>query len=89
MKLEPYGSRIIVKQFEDEMQGRIIIPDEAKKASLRAIVVENGEDCEWVKKGDTIIVGRYAKFALPLRGQEYLDMFVMNEDDILARIEGE
>ena len=90
MKLEPYGRRLIAKQFEDDKIGSIYIPETAKKASLRATVVWIGEDCTWVNPGDTILFGRYAKFDIPLKGDEWRDYFIMNEDDILARTtEGE
>ena len=85
MWLEPYGRRIIAKQTDNDKEGLIIVPDYAKKASLRATVIAIGPDCEWVEEGDVIFFGRYAKFDLPLRGAEYQDHFIMNEDDIILR----
>ena len=89
MKLTPMGTRLIAKQFDDDKVGSIIVPDMAKKVSLRATVVAIGEDCDWVKAGDTILFGRYARFDIPLRGEEWKDHFIMNEEDILCKIEGE
>lgn len=86
MKLEPMGSRLIAKQFDDDKVGSIYVPETAQKASLRATVVATGPDCEFVTNGDIIIFGRYAKFDIPLRGEEWRDHFVMNEDDILCKI---
>jgi len=85
MWLEPYGSRLIAKQTDDDKVGMIYVPDHAKKGSLRATVMEIGPECDWVKPGDVIYFGTYAKFNLPLRGEEWRDFFIMNEDDILLR----
>ena len=90
MKFEPYGSRLIAKQTDDDKIGEIIISEYSKKGSLRATVIYIGPDCTWVKPGDTIYFGTYAKFDLPIRGEEYRDWFIMNEDDILLKLhEGE
>jgi len=89
MELKPYGSRVLAKQFDDDMVGSLYVPDHAKKGSLRATVVGIGDECEWAVPGDKIIVGLYAKFDVPLRGEEWRDHFILNEADILARIEGE
>jgi co-chaperonin GroES (HSP10) len=62
------------------------VPDYAKAGSLRATVIAAGADCVWVEVGDTILFGRYAKFDVPLRGEEWRDHFIMNEDDILAKV---
>lgn len=86
MKFEPMGTRILARQFDDDKIGEIIVPDQAKKVSLRATVIAVGPDVTWVDVGDTIIFGRYARFDLPLRDQKYKDWFVMNEEDIILRI---
>ena len=86
MKLEPLRSRLVAKQFDDDKIGSIYIPDAAKQTSLRATVIACGPDCIYVKVGDTILFGRYAKFDVPLRGDEWRDHFIMNEDDILCKI---
>ena len=89
MKLEPLYSRLVAKQFDDDKIGSIIVPEMAKQASLRATVIAVGRGCDTVKAGDTILVGRYAKFDVPLRGSEWKDCFLMNEDDVLCRIHKE
>jgi len=85
MKFEPYGSRLIAKQTDDDKVGAIIVPEYSKKGSLRATVKYIGPDCTWVKPGDIIYFGMYARFDLPIRGEEYRDWFIMNEDDILLK----
>ena len=90
MKFEPYGNRLIAKQTDDDKIGEIIISDYSKKGSLRATVKYIGEDVTFVKPGDTIFFGRYAKFDMPMREEEYRNWFIMNEDDILLKLhEGE
>ena len=86
MKLEPMGKRLIAKQFEDDKIGELYVPDTVKKVSLRATVVAVGPDVIWVEVGDKILFGRYAKFDIPLRGDEFKDHFIMNEVDLLAKI---
>ena len=48
-----------------------------------------GPDCTSIKVGDTILFGRYGKFDIPLRGEEFKDHFIINEPDIIAKIKGE
>ena len=86
MHLEPLRSRLVAKQFDDDRVGSIYIPESAKRVSLRATVIAIGPECVNVSVGDTILFGRYAKFDVPLRGEEWKDHFIMNEDDILCKI---
>ena len=86
MRLEPLFNRVIAKQFDDDKIGSIYVPEHAKQGSLRATVVAIGKDCDWVEVGDTILIGRYAKFDVPLRGEDWRNHFVMNEDDVLCII---
>ena len=84
MIIKPVFTRILAKQYDDDKVGQIYIPEKAKEASLRATVLEIGEDVTRVAPGDRIIVGKYAKFQVPLRDAEFNDTFIMNEADILA-----
>lgn len=85
MRLEPFGQRIVVKRLTKDQVGSIIMPESVKKTSLEGEVVETGKECEFVKTGDKIIFGRYSGFELPLDG-DYKGCLVMNEEDILARM---
>lgn len=89
MKLRPMGDRLIAKQFDDDRIGSIIIPDSSKKTSLRATVISAGPQCDFVKVGDTILFGRFARFDLPLRDEKWKDCFIMNEADVLCILEDE
>ncbi len=89
MTLVPFGQRVLVKRHADDTigPGKIIMRAETeKKTSLEGHVIAIGPDCEWVKKGDHIIFGRYAPFELPIRDAEYKEILIMNEPDILARV---
>ena len=92
MELEPHGYRILAKRVSDEKLGEIFIPETTKKVSLRGTVIAIGDLCEWINVGDDIFFGRYAPFELPtryyddLRGNEFGEILIMNEEDVLCRI---
>ena len=95
MSLRPLQDRIIVKRLKEEetTKGGIIIPDSAKEKPIQGqiIAVGNGRVLEDgkvraldVKKGDTVIFGKYAGTEVKLDGEEHL---ILREEDILAVIE--
>ncbi len=92
MKLRPLHDRVIVKRMEEETTspGGIVIPDSAAEKPSRGeiVAVGNGKVLESgevraldVKKGDTILFGKYSGTEVKVDGDEYL---VMREDDIMA-----
>lgn len=87
MKLKPINDRVVVKPApaEDKTKGGIIIPDTAKEKPQRGKVVAAGpgKDGEklTVKKGDTVLYGKYAGQELHYDGD---DLLIMREDDILV-----
>jgi chaperonin GroES len=96
MKLRPLHDRVIVKRVEEEKlsAGGIVIPDSATEKPIRGKVLsvgngkilENGETRALdVKKGDTVLFGKYSGTEVKVDGEELL---VMREDDIMAVIEG-
>ena len=90
MKLKPFGQRVLVKRHADDTIGpsHIIVRAETeKKTSLEGHVIGVGPDCVWVKEGEHIIFGRYAPFELPVRDEEYKEILIMNEEDILCKVE--
>jgi len=95
MKVRPLADRILVKREEpDEMvRGGIIIPDTAKEKPQEGRVVAVGpgrldDDGKRipleVKKGDRILMGKYAGTEVKIDGEEHI---IMREDDVLAVIE--
>ena len=96
MKLRPLHDRVIVKRVEEEKlsAGGIVIPDSATEKPIRGKVLsvgngkilENGETRPLdVKKGDTVLFGKYSGTEVKVDGEELL---VMREDDIMAVVEG-
>ena len=95
MKVRPLADRILVKREEpsETVRGGIIIPDTAKEKPQEAKVVAVGpgkvDDAGKrtpleLKKGDRILVGKYAGTEVKSDGVEHL---IMREDDVLAVIE--
>jgi chaperonin GroES len=95
MKLRPLHDRVIVKRVEEEKlsAGGIVIPDSATEKPIRGKVLsvgngkilDNGETRKLdVKKGDTVLFGKYSGTEVKVDGEELL---VMREDDIMAVIE--
>jgi chaperonin GroES len=94
MKVKPLADRILVRRIEEGevRKGGIIIPDTAKEKPQEAEVVavgpgalnEEGKRMEMeVKKGDRILIGKYAGTEVKIDGKEYI---IMREDEVLAII---
>lgn len=96
MTIKPLGDRILVKRLEEEVQkkGGIIIPDTAKEKPQRGEVVAVGPGkvtdegkrvAMELKKGDKVLIGKYAGTDVTIDDQEYV---IMREEDVLAVLEG-
>jgi len=94
MNVKPLADRIIIRPLEAEQKtaGGIIIPDAAKEKPQRGEVIavgpgkvaDNGQKVEMaVKKGDTVLYGKYSGTEVQIEGSDYL---IMRESDILALI---
>lgn len=94
MKIKPLGDRILVLRIEDAevKKGGIINPDTAKEKPMQAKVIEVGtgkrdEDGKLipfeVKKGDTVLIGKYAGTEVTISDKEHL---ILREEDVLAVI---
>lgn len=95
MKIRPLHDRIIVQRTEEAEQriGGIIIPDTAKEKPQQGKVIAVGggkkkDDGKVVpmdvKKGDSILFGKYSGQEIKIEGEEYL---IMREEEVLAVIE--
>lgn len=95
MKIKPLADRILVKREEpsETVRGGIIIPDTAKEKPQEGRVVaagpgrldESGKRVKLeVKKGDLILMGKYAGTEVKLDGEEHI---ILREEDVLAIIE--
>jgi chaperonin GroES len=95
MKVRPLYDRILVKRIEQQEQkrGGIIIPDTAKEKPMEAKVAavgegkfdDNGKRIPLdVKKGDRILIGKYAGTEIKIEDEELL---ILREDEVLAIVE--
>jgi chaperonin GroES len=95
MNIRPLHDRILIKRLEDEdkSKGGIIIPDSAKEKPIQGKVIAVGKGKILksgdvipldVKKGDKVLVGKYAGTEVKIDGEEHL---IMREDDILAVVQ--
>ncbi|MEO0107736.1 MAG: co-chaperone GroES [candidate division WOR-3 bacterium] len=95
MKIKPLGDRILVERLEETevRKGGIIIPDTAKEKPQQGKVLavgpgkfdDKGNRVPMeVKKGDTILFGKYSGNEIKIDDKEYL---IMREDDVLGIVE--
>ncbi len=95
MAIRPLGDRLLVKRVKEEEKtsGGIIIPDSAKEKPIEGKVVsvgngKRGDDGKRValevKKGDTVLFGKYAGTEVKIEGEEHL---ILREDDVLGVVE--
>ena len=89
--LKPLGSRVIIKMIESEetTKSGIILAGNATEKPQIAEVVEVGSGAEvdgklekmLVKKGDKVVVNKYAGTEVKYEGENYI---IVKQDDILA-----
>ena len=86
-QITPLHDRVVIKPApaEEKTAGGIIIPDTAKEKPQRGTVVAAGpgkkDEPVTVKKGDTVLYGKYSGTEVTLAGQ---DLLILREGDILA-----
>lgn len=95
MNIRPLHDRVVIKRLDEERTsaGGIVIPDSATEKPVRGTVVAVGNGKMLadgkvvplaVKKGDTVVFGKYAGTEIKLNGEEVI---VMREEDIMGIIE--
>ena len=95
LNIRPLYDRIVVRRVDpkEQMRGGIIIPDTAKEKPQEASVIavgdgkysEDGKRMKLdVKKGDTVLIGKYSGTEIKLNGQEYT---IIREDEVLGIVE--
>lgn len=96
MKFRPLHDRVVVKRVENETKtaGGIIIPDTAAEKPQQGEILavgpgardENGKLAPIdVKKGDTVLFGKWSGTEVKIDGQ---DLLIMKESDIMGVVEG-
>ena len=92
MAIQPLGDRVLLQVLEakEKTKGGIVLPDSAKEkpqeGKIMAVgagrVSEDGKTTPLqVKKGDTVLFGKYSGTELEVDGEEYL---MVKEEDILG-----
>ena len=95
MKIRPLHDRVMVRRVDEDERssGGIIIPDTAKEKPMQGKVVAAGSGARDdngkvmpldVKKGDTILFGKWSGTEVTVEGEELL---IMKESDIMGIIE--
>ncbi len=89
--IQPLGDRVVVsaQAAEEKTASGLFIPDTAKEKPQKGTIiaagpgrVENGTKIDMtVKKGDTVLYGKYSGTEISLDDEEYL---IMRETDILG-----
>ena len=85
MKLKVSGTRVLAKPFKakTEIEG-ILLPQMAKKNPPKYEIIDVGEQVEYYKVGDNILLGQYTGIEINFEKQI---MRIVEESEILAKIE--
>jgi len=96
MAVKPLEDRVLIKPVEAATMtdAGIYLPESSKEKPVQGKIVatgpgkllDNGQRAKMsVKKGDTIVYGKYAGTEVEIKGAEHL---ILRESDILGVIEG-
>ena len=96
MAIKPMDDRVLVKPIESESKtaSGIYLPESAKEKPVRGEVMatgpgkrlDNGQRAQMsVKKGDTVVYGKYAGTEVELKGDKLL---ILRESELLGVIAG-
>jgi len=87
LNIKPLSDRVVIEPLAAETQtaSGLYIPDSAQEKQQKGKVVAVGagkkDHSMTVKKGDTVLYGKYSGTELKMEGKDYI---IMREDDILA-----
>lgn len=86
MALQAYGKRVIVEPAKAEAkQGKIYIPDEAKKRPLKGKIISVGAEVTDLKTGTTVYYAAFSGTEIEAAGaHDVAKVLVLNQEDILA-----
>jgi len=93
--VRPLEDRVLVKPAEKESktESGIYLPESSKERPVQGKVIavgpgkrlENGKRAEMsVKKGDTVVYGKYSGSEVEIKGQQHL---ILRESEILGVVE--
>ena len=92
MAIKPLSDRVVLEALkaDEKTSGGIYLPDTAKEKPQMGKIIATGPGkvsdsgqkiAMQVKKGDTILYGKYSGTEVQFEGKEYI---IMHESDILA-----
>lgn len=95
MAVKPLEDRVLVKPAEAETKtaSGIYLPESSKERPVRGTVVavgpgkrlDNGKRSDMaVKKGDTVVYGKYAGSEIELKGEKHL---ILRESELLGVVD--
>ena len=87
--IEPWGSRIVVQEDSFKYEGRLVIPDNAKRRPTTGIIVAIGPDvdAERVQVGRKVIYPQFSGSGCEFRGNGCWR--VLSVDEILGYVNTE
>ena len=96
MSVRPLEDRVLIKPLEAESKtsSGLYLPESAKEKPMQGKVVavgpgkmlDNGERIKpGVKKGDTVVVGKYAGTEIEIKNVKHL---IVRESELLGLVEG-
>ena len=96
MSVKPLEDRVLIKPVEQETKtsSGLYLPESAKEKPMQGKIVatgpgkllDNGERIKpSVKKGDTVVYGKYAGTEIEIKNIKHL---IMRESELLGLIEG-
>ena len=93
MKIQPLADRVVIKMLEGEetTKSGIVLPGSAKEKPQMGEIIEvgpggmvDGKEIKMeVKKGDKVLVSKYAGTEFKLDGEEYT---ILRQSDIFAKV---
>lgn len=89
LKIKPLADRVVIEpeKADEKTISGIIIPDTAQekpqKGKIVAVGVGTADEKMEVKKGDSVLYGKYSGTEISIDGTDYL---IMRQSDILAII---
>ncbi len=96
MAVRPLEDRVLVKPIEAENRtaSGLYLPESAKERPIQGKVIatgpgrqlDNGQRADMsVKKGDTVVFGKYAGTEVEIKGDKHL---ILRESELLGLLEG-
>jgi chaperonin GroES len=96
MAVKPLEDRVLIKPVEKETktESGLYLPESAKEKPMQGKIVavgpgkllDNGERVKpAVKKGDTVVFGKYAGTEIEIKGVTHM---IMRESELLGVVEG-